>query len=276
MKYVLDRIRAEGALQAKDFETDRPRGSWFDWKPAKIALEQLFQDGSLMVTERRGFQKVYDLAERVIPPGTDTSMPTTEEYAAHLVRGTLRAHGVASPKDMLHLRRGMQQPVGAVLKKMVKAGEVIPVKIGALKDDHYMLHDLELPKMNSRKKAFTAILSPFDNAVIRRQRLNQLFNYDYTIECYLPEPKRTFGYFCLPVLHNGKFIGRFDPKADRATKTFFVKQLYIESVPDDMDVFLVPFAATLKAFAGFNGCDKIVLGKVKAAGVKKALTALLK
>jgi len=100
MKYVLDRIRAEGPLQSKDFETDRKRGSWFDWKPAKIALEQLFMEGTLMVSERKGFQKVYDITERVIPSTVNTAMPTEEEYAEHLVRNNMRSLGIFSLKDV--------------------------------------------------------------------------------------------------------------------------------------------------------------------------------
>ena len=79
------------------------------------------------------------------------------------------------------------------------------------------------------------LLSPFNNLVIQRKRLKTLFNFDYTIECYVPEPKRKFGYFCLPILHNDSFVGRFDPKADRKNKTFYVKSLYFENnfMPDE-------------------------------------------
>jgi uncharacterized protein len=268
-KYVLDKIKSEGALQSKDFETDKRRGSWFDWKPAKIALEQLFQDGSLMVVERKGFQKVYDLSERVLPSSIDTTIPTNAELADHLVRSTIRAHGLASLKDMTHLRKGMNPFVQKALKKMVLEGEISEINVDATKEIFYRFQNDELSIKKTSGQ--TVILSPFDNAIIRRERLKGLFDYDFMLECYLPEHKRKFGYFCLPVLHNNKFVGKFDPKADRATGIFYVKSFHIENAPKDMDEFLAAFANALKAFAVFNGCEKIVVEKTFPAKMKSAL-----
>lgn len=277
MQYVLDRILAEGALQAKDFEANRKHGSWFDWKPAKIALEQLFHEGTLMIAQRKGFQKVYDLTERIVPAGTDTTLPSQEEFAAHLIRNNLRAHGIASLKDMTHLRRGMQSHVTKALKKMLTDGEIEKVMVEGVADDFFLFAGTE-PLLSSKRKqpASVSFLSPFDNAIIRRDRLVKLFGYDYAIECYLPEPKRKYGYFCLPVLYKGDFVGRFDPKADRATGVFHVKKFYLENPPEEMDVFLAAFAEALKTFAAFNNCSTIVIGKTVPATFKAALKALLK
>lgn len=277
MQYVLDRISAEGALQAKDFETDRKRGSWFDWKPAKIALEQLFHDGTLMVAKRNGFQKVYDLTERIVPAGTNTALPSQAEFAIHLIRNSICAHGIASFKDMTHLRRGMQTHVTKALKKMLADGEIEKVMVEGVAEDFFLFAGTE-PVLSSKRKrpASVSFLSPFDNAIIRRDRLVKLFGYDYAIECYLPEPKRKFGYFCLPVLYNGNFVGRFDPKADRATGVFHVKKFYLENAPEDMDAFLAAFAEALKTFAAFNSCSEIVIEKTVPAKLKAALKILLK
>jgi uncharacterized protein YcaQ len=273
-KYVLDKIKAEGPLQSKDFETDKRRGSWFDWKPAKIALEQLFQDGSLMVVERKGFQKVYDLSERVLPAATDTTVPSKEEYADHLIRSTIRANGIASLKDMTHLRKGMGPVVEKVLKRLIAGNEIVPVTIIGSKESYYQFQQPN-SKFEIRDSNVATILSPFDNAIIRRDRLKDLFEYDFMLECYLPEHKRKFGYFCLPVLYNNKFVGKFDPKADRATGIFYVKSFYLEQTPKDMDAFLASFAASLKEFAKFNGCNKIVVEKVVPGKMKAALKKLL-
>jgi uncharacterized protein YcaQ len=272
-KYVFDKIKAEGALQSKDFETDKRRGSWFDWKPAKIALEQLFQDGSLMVVERKGFQKVYDLAERVLPSSIDTTIPTNDELAAHLIRSTIRAHGLASLKDMTHLRKGMSPFAQKALKKLVLDGEIVEVGVDTAKEIYYRLRDDQLPIKKSRRE--TVILSPFDNLIIRRERLKSLFDYDFMLECYLPEHKRKFGYFCLPVLHKNKFIGKFDPKADRAAGIFYVKRFHLEHAPKDLEEFLNAFSYSLKAFAKFNGCDKIVVEKTFPAKMKTGLKKYL-
>lgn len=276
-KLVYDKIKAEGALQAKDFETDKRRGSWFDWKPAKIALEQLFQNGTLMVVERKGFQKVYDLTENVLPKNIDTSVPTQDEFAEHLIRSTLRAHGIAALKDMTHLRKGMNAPVQKSLKRLLREGEISEIAIDGIKEMHYQFSDYQLPIENRKSSSKSAIiLSPFDNAIIRRERLMKLFDYDYQLECYLPEPKRKFGYFCLPILFDNQFIGKFDPKADRATGIFYVKRFHLEHVPNDMDEFLEAFSIALKSFAAFNKCEKIVVEKTFPVKLKAALMRHLK
>lgn len=274
MTFVLDRIRAEGPLQAKDFETDRKHGSWFDWKPAKIALEQLFQEGTLMVSGRNGFQKIYDLTERVIPVGINTETPSNEEYADYLIRSAVRAHGIASVKDITHLRKGTLSMVTKRLDKMLQESEVEKISIEGVDEAFYA----ERKAIDGKSKIANQlyILSPFDNAIIRRERLLKVFNYDYSIECYLPEHKRKFGYFCLPVLYNGNFVGRFDSKADRQNKTLIIKRFYLEHVPEDLSEFLDTFAASLKEFAAFNTCERILIEKTSPAKLKRELVKRFK
>lgn len=273
MQYVLDRIKAEGPLQARDFETDRPRGSWFDWKPAKRALEQLFQDGTLMVSERRGFQKVYDLAERVLPPGTDTSLPSREELAAHLVQRFLNAHGIGGMNEIAYLRSGMGGAVKKALQQAVAAKTIVPVQIEGITETYFALPELAGRKIPVPRQV--QILSPFDNAIIQRKRTGRFFDYDFMIECYLPEPKRKFGYFCLPILAGEHFVGRFDPKADRAAGVFHVKSLYIENKAIADEPFWEAFAQRLQEFAAFNGCTEIALAQKIKADQRKMLNRFL-
>ncbi len=274
MKYVLDRIKSEGPLASRDFENPEKRASWFDWKPAKNALEQLFHDGTLMVTERRGFQKVYDLAERVLPSDIKTQTPTKEEYARYLIERTLTAHGFASIKEITHLRRGMSPITLKVLKKMLKEGALIEAHVENVKEVFYILPETRNVEL---RNATTAVLvSPFDNAVIMRNRVKNVFEYNYGIECYLPEHKRTYGYFCLPILDGDQFVGRLDPKADRETGTFFVKSLHIEHPPAKMDAFLTRLANAIKRFAAFNNCEKIVVERTSPNKIKASLKALIK
>jgi len=286
MQYVLDRIKAEGPLQSRDFENDKKRASWFDWKPAKNALEQLFQDGTLMVAERRGFQKVYDLAENILPVGIDTSPPTNEEYAKHLIENTLKAHGFSSVKEMTHLRKGMGPLVQKVLNKMLKEGQLEELIIEGVKEKYFQqpktrnpphsgpYGETNKPDPDSYREA--VLLSPFDNAVIMRNRLKNIFDFDYGIECYLPEHKRTFGYFCLPILYGDQFVGRLDPKADREKEIFIIKSLYLEHPPASMDKFIPFLANAIKRFAAFNNCKKITIEKTYPAKIKTSLKAFLR
>lgn len=261
-KYVLDRIKAEGALQSKDFEHKRTGpGNWYEWKPAKRALEQLFMEGKLMVAKRQGFQKVYDLTERVLPGDIDTRVPSDKEYAEFLIKKAILANGLVEEKEIAYLRSSIKTHVSKLLKDLVKKDELVPLEIRDKKGNFFTTYDQLLELENTKATKHLHLLSPFDNAVIQRKRVQTLFDFDYMIECYLPEPKRKYGYFCLPILYNNQFIGRFDPKADRATKTFYVKQMHFETGFKPDPEFNVAFAEKLNAFADFNGCNKIMIDK---------------
>lgn len=276
MKHVLDRIKTEGALQAKDFESEKQHGSWFDWKPAKIALGNLFMEGSLMISERKGFHKVYDLTERVLPAEINITKPTITEYAEFLIKSTLRAHGFASAKEIAYLRKGMLPHVQQKLKQLVQQNLLIEIQVEGVKEKQFALPEVIETKFKT-KAAQVSLLSPFDNAVIMRNRLKQVFDFDYGVECYLPEHKRKFGYFCLPILYGNNFVGRLDPKADRQKKEFIIKSLHIENSPSDMDDFLASLSVSLKQFAAFHDCTKITIEKTFPAKIKGALkSALLK
>lgn len=258
-KYVYDRIKAEGPLQSKDFEYKRNGpGNWFEWKPAKKALEQLFMEGELMVSKRQGFQKVYDLTEKVLPKKVNTKLPTEKEYAEFLVRKTIQSHGLADSKEIHYLRPALKDAVGLALLRLVKSGELLEVKIEGLGNTKFYTTNEYINSANNNfKEAQLQVLSPFDNAIIQRQRIKRLFDYDYKIECYVPEPKREFGYFCLPVLYKNQFVARLDPKADRASKTFYVKSMHFEESFKRSEKFNIALADKLKTFAHFNGCTHI-------------------
>ena len=276
-KFVLDRIKAEGPLQSKDFEYKRnDPGNWYEWKPAKKALEQLFMEGKLMVLRRQGFQKVYDLTERVLPPDIDTTMPTEKEYVEHLIRKVVGANGIVEEKEISYLRKGLKEPIKRVLSKMLKSGELMEVKINDDLKTLYVTTEEQLKAIEKIKLKNTIhLLSPFDNLIIQRKRGQRFFDFDYVIECYLPEAKRKYGYFCLPVLYGDRFVGRFDPKADRASKVFHIKQMHFEKNFSPDENFNAGFALKLKAYASFTGCDKVVVDKADKSW-KKEMREVLK
>jgi uncharacterized protein len=277
MKYVLERIKSEGALQSKDFEFKRNGpGNWYEWKPAKKALEQLFMDGTLMVARRKGFQKVYDLTERVLPAGVNTTAPSAAGYAEYLIKKAVQANGVVEEREIAYLRKGLKEDVSKAIKRLLKSGEYIEVHAEGCGPVKYITSS-EYYKSSESLNPSTDIhiLSPFDNLVIQRKRLQRFFNFDYQVECYVPEAKRKFGYFCLPVLYGDKFIGRFDPKADRASRIFYLKEMHFEKDFKQDKAFNVMFANKLKAFADFNGCDKVVIDKADK-GWKKEMNTFLK
>ncbi len=258
MKYVLDRVKDEGTLMSRDFERARdPKGNgWWQWKPAKLALQRLFFEGDLLVSHRQGFQRVYDLTERIIPAHIATSTPTTEEYADFLIDRHLRAHAFGNRSMITYLRRGIASPVSERLKQRHSEGDLIRIKIKGLENSElYASHDL-LDNASTRISRQLRILSPFDNAVIQRDRLSAIFGYDYLIECYVPKPKRIYGYFVLPLLLGDTFVGRLDAKADRKSKTLNIISLHVEDDVDE-DEFLMKLAPALRDFSQFNDCNSI-------------------
>ena len=259
---ILQRIAAEGPMRARDFsDPEHSSNGWWEWKPAKQALEQLFMQGELMVTRREGFQKVYDLPERVLPDWVDTRTPSLQEYAAYLVDTTLRAHGFATLQSMTYLRKGqpLRKAVKELLEARVAAGTLSPVELG---NNRFYIDPERLESRAPRSAARVRILSPFDNTLIQRQRGREVFGFDYQIECYLPEAQRQFGYFCLPLLYRDRFVGRADCKAHRERGLLEIRSLHIERRVDDG--FAEALCRELESFAAFNRCRRIA-GRDKLA-----------
>lgn len=254
MSAVLKRIRNEGALRSKDFEnTKRGKTGWWDWKPVKKALEILFLEGSLEITRREGFQKVYDLPERVIPSTVNTVMPNESEYVQFLIYRTLRHHGLATINEIAYLKKkNIKTKISDEISKMIENKKIIQIEVEKNKDKYFAIPNAlnEMPKSNSR----IFILSPFDNLVIQRKKLKNLFDFDYQLECYVPSKKRKYGYFCLPVFDLNKGMARIDCKVDRKEKKLFINSIHYEKNVDK-DLLLKKLKPKLKEFAKFNGCS---------------------
>lgn len=277
MAELLARIASDGPLRSRDLDSRRSKGAgWWDWKPAKKALEQLYMQGDLMVSNRQGFQKTYDLTERVLPCQVNTQMPSTEEFAEHLVHQQLRCHGLVSLKGLTYQRRNseLRQGVKALIMErltegsfeqvQIDNGELFILKTGALKRPP--------PRVNNR----ILILSPFDNSVIQRERLKALFQFDYQIECYVPAAKRQYGYFSLPLLFRGEFIGRIDCKAHRKTAHLEIKLAHFEQQQlkqhkFDMDLIIAAFVEAIGQFCDFQQCDSVSLTQAQPKKLSQGL-----
>lgn len=261
IQYVLDRIGSEGPLQSKDFQHVNPSGNsaWYQWKPAKRALEQLFMEGKLMIAERKNFQKVFDLTERVLPSNTDTRFPSEKEMARHLILTYLTAHGIGSEPEFTYLRKRHKKIVHTELKQMCEEGVILPVQIKGLDLQLYALPTIEESLSLRIGKKNIHILSPFDNLVIQRKRLQDIFGFSYQIECYVPQAKRVHGYFSLPILWGDQFVGRVDCKADRKSKQFLIQHLWLETEEKIIDQYLQALVLRLKQFAAFHHCDSYVV-----------------
>ncbi len=217
---IVRRIENEGPLQSRDFESSPGRNSkgWWDWKPAKVALEYLYLAGELMVAHRDGFRKIYDLRERVLPDHVDTRVPTDIEWCEFIVNRMIGAHGLASEYDIGYARTAIRQLTDRNIKKLLEQAldnllednQICRLEIEGMP---YFTHPDTLSELPLRLgRRLVHILSPFDNVTINRRRMLQLFDFDYQLECYVPAPKRRYGYFCLPILYGDALIGRLDAK----------------------------------------------------------------
>jgi len=273
MKSVLRRIATEGPLMVKDFEnTSKTSGDWKS-KPAKRALEYLFMQGDLMVPYRVNFHKVYDLTERVLPVDIDTSIPDSGNYARFLITRYLQANGLGQSAEIAYLLKNTKSLITTTLQEMVLSGELL--QVSACATNYYVLPaSLELlrkPLARSKLK----ILSPFDNLVIQRKRTQALFDFNYSLECYLPEPKRRYGYFSLPILWDGRLVARMDCKAEAQNSLLHIHHLALEPRFSKIDKFIVALCKELTAFLNFNNCRTILLHRTSPEDVKPLLQTVI-
>lgn len=263
---VLARVRDGGPVRSVEFaRTDGKGGGWWDWKPEKRALEHLFNAGALMIARRAGFQRVYDLRERVLPDWDDVQTPLGDEVRRALTLKALRALGVATPRWVAsyfpnHLRL---RETTAVLETLADEGAVIRVTLEGTKSPAYIHADnrdlAERAAAGALESTVTTLLSPFDPIVWDRARASALFGFDYRIETYTPAPKRKYGYFTLPILHRGRLVGRLDPKAHRKEGVFEIKALHLEPGVQVTEEFAHALTGTLRAFAFWHGTPEVVV-----------------
>lgn len=269
MKEILAKTRAEGSIRLRHIEQGNRlnSGGWWNSSSARRSIDQLFMQGDLMICERNGMEKVYNLTERCLPSQLNLTMPTLEEYARYLFNTTLRAHGIFTWKQLLHLKVGSQirEAMRKIVKEQLDAGVIIPLsQLGDTdKESSNIYIKTDALERKHQIELKVKILSPFDNLVIHRERLNTLFHFDYRLECYVTPTKRQFGYFCLPILYADQMVGRIDCKAHRTKKEFEVLNLHLEdhcfkNKHIDHDHFLNALNDELLNFAQFNQCPNLI------------------
>ncbi len=221
IQHVRQRIEREGPLQSKDFEHDGRSGTWWGWKPQKIALEHLWRSGELAIARRVNFQKVYDLAERVLPEWHARDEPHTAAHLDWACRSAMQRLVIATPTEIaafwnaISPSEAKQWCVAAM-----KSGELTPVQVEPLDASKplasYALADWpeRLDRASSPLRR-VRLLCPFDPVVRDRKRLSRLFGFDYRFEAFVPAAKRVYGYYVMPLLEGDRLIGRVDPKFHR-------------------------------------------------------------
>jgi len=261
---VLERIRAEGPLTCSDVGEGevRGKGGWWDWHPSKTALEWLWRTGVLSITRREGFQKVYDLTERVIPEAYLGDRPDPEAHLDWACGAALDRLGFATSGEIAAYWAAVTPAEarawcaaalarGDVSEIEVEAADGTPRRSFARPDVLHAAANLPEPPTRVR------VLSPFDPALRDRARAQRLFGFDYRIEVFVPEAKRKYGYYVFPVLEGSKIIGRVDAKAFRDSATLKVRAFWAEPGVAIGAGRRAKIEAALDRLARFGGCDRV-------------------
>jgi uncharacterized protein YcaQ len=203
---VRARLRAEGPLTANELGGAKKGGPWWDWSEIKIAAEWLLDIGELVCRQRRGFQRVYDLAERAVPPELLAQELSDEECAVRLTAAAGRALGVGTEADIA-VYHGLPRPL---VRRTLPSTQLIPVAVEGWKQPAFA-HPGALAALGTRAQGRNVLLSPFDSLLWYRERVERLFGVRHRLEAYTPKEKRIFGYFAMPVLAGTRLVGLVDP-----------------------------------------------------------------
>jgi Uncharacterized protein conserved in bacteria len=282
MDDLLARIRATGAVRAADFpREERAVSGWWEWKPEKRWLEAWFALGELMVARRERFQRVYDLAERVLakldPPfvACDASPVALRR---RFILDSVRALGIAQARWIADYHRLKPTVREAELAPLLASGDLLEVRVKEWPSPAYVHRDhaalLAQARRGGLRATHTALLSPFDPLVWDRARAQAMFDFEYTIECYTPAAKRRYGYYVLPILHRGDLVGRLDAKAHRDAGVFEVKALFLEPGVKPGPRLATELATTIARTAQWHGTPAVQLGRCEPAGLAPLLRAV--
>jgi uncharacterized protein YcaQ len=261
---LLDWLRAEladkGPLPARMIEHDANvrKGNWWGWSDVKLGLEYLFGWGEVVSGGRMRFERVYALAEHVLPDAVRESDVPREDAVRELVRRSAVALGIGTQSDIADYFRLGSADTLAAIGDLVDSGDLVPVQVPGWERNGkpqpvWLARDARLP----RRIEHVALLSPFDPVVWRRERALRMFGFHYRIEIYTPEPQRKFGYYVLPVLVDDRLVGRIDLKSDRQAGVLRVQAAWTEDGASGEDVERI--AGLLRETAEWQGLDGIVV-----------------
>ncbi|MFF2020830.1 winged helix-turn-helix domain-containing protein [Streptomyces sp. NPDC058171] len=260
---VIKQLRTEGPLTATELGGAKNGGEWWDWSASKVAVERALMHGEVVCTERRGWKRVYDLAERAVPSSLLHDRLDDRECLRRLVRLAGQSLGVGTRADLADYHRLKGEQVDSVLAD----SGLVPVTVAGW--DRPAWADPAALETAPRGRHRTTLLSPFDSLIWERARTERIFGFTHRLEAYMPKPKRVHGYFAMPLLSGGRLLGRVDPARDG--RTLVAKQVSLETPKA-----VAPMAQALREAAEWVGCEDVRVERVDRPELAAALTAALR
>ena len=273
-RHILGELRRNGPLPARAFE-DKAQAEWHStgWTSGRNVsqmLDYLWTKGKIMVAGRSGIQKLWDLSERCLPDWTPRETWPHREVVYRAAQKSLKALGIATSKQIeQHFIRGRYGDSAKTLRDLEKAGRIERVQIaeeGSIWPGDWYIHIDAVPLLDQLiagefDASRTTLLSPFDNLICDRARTKRLFNFDFTIEIYVPAHKRQYGYYVLPILHGDRLIGRIDPQMNREQGQLTINAVYAEPDAPMTRTAARSIRSAIEDLATFLGANEIAYGK---------------
>lgn len=283
-RHILERLDADGPLATSEFEdvaaVPWESTGWNAGRNVTRMLDFLYNGGTILSVGRKGNNKYWHLAERWLPAWVDKSEWAEADAVRRTAAKSLRALGIATPKQIKnHFIRGRYPGLNERLAELVEDGTALPARIvgtdGAVWPDEWFIHRESLAALEALRRGEwqprTVLLSPFDNLICDRERTEQLWDFYYRIEIYVPVAKRQYGYYVLPILHGERFIGRMDSKLERKKGVYTINALYPESEADVTAESAQAIAENVGALARWIGAESVALGENIPAVWRSAL-----
>lgn len=269
LQWIRDELTTRGPLTISEIEHDqnKRKGAWWGWSDVKMILEQMFLVGEVVSAGRDKFSRRYALPEQVLTGETLARMldpkPDYDQILRTLIERAAKAEGVATVKDLADFVRLKIERVSPRVQELVDSGVLVPMDVQGFKDLAYMHRDWQsaATQQELAKAKHVTLLSPFDPLTRNRDRAIRLFDFDYKIEIYVPEPKRVYGYYTLPLLQNGNLVGRIDLKSERKTSQLLVQSAWheLDVKPNAVEGLANDLSEHLKTVAIWQGLTSTVI-----------------
>lgn len=282
-EHILEELARSGPMSSKEFRdetrTSWKSGGWTNGSTVRQMLSYLWEKGEILVSGRQNNHKIWDLRRRVLPDWTPRHDLDWPEVVYRAAETSLRALGAGRPDHIQrHFTRDNYPGLQAALDRLEAEGKIVPAAVvqdGQEWPGPWYVHAEELPLIddlrNGRWQPRTTLLSPFDNLICDRDRTEELFDFYFRIEIYVPAKKREYGYYVLPILHGDRLIGRIDPRMDRKKKRLNVMNVYAEPDAPMTAETGRAVAGAIEELATFLGAKEIAYGRNVPAGWAEAL-----